>query len=141
MATGQQYKTDGTSSEESIPYPVMEEELPDKQHEVARGNPKVNLEHSNSFKRVKKTSQENPVKQTSRDPYGDPLKQSGKINTNYNSSEVSRNPDNQAATLKMKSVMHSQLGRRRKNSLPVKKSWGISRHKKVNKKKERKNTL
>ena len=124
MATGQQYKTDGTSSEESIPYPVMEEELRDKQHEVARGNPKVNLEHSNSFKRVKKTSQENPVKQTSRDPYGDPLKQSGKINTNYNSSEVSRNPDNQAATLKNEICYAQSIREKKKEFTPSKKKLG-----------------
>ena len=124
MATGQQYKTDGISSEESIPYPVMEEELRDKQHEVARGNPKVNLEHSNSFKRVKKTSQENPVKQTSRDPYGDPLKQPGKINTNYNSSEVSRNPDNQAATLKNEICYAQSIREKKKEFTPSKKKLG-----------------
>ena len=42
MATGQQDKADGTSSEESIPYPVMEEGMPERHQEAGRGNPKVN---------------------------------------------------------------------------------------------------
>ena len=46
MATGQQDKVDGTSSEKSTLYPVMEEEISEKQ-EVDKENPKVDPEHSN----------------------------------------------------------------------------------------------
>ena len=60
MVTGQQ---DGTTSEESIPYPVVEKEMSDKQQKVSRRNPKVNAERNNSDKRTKRTTQEIPEKQ------------------------------------------------------------------------------
>ena len=44
----------GTTSEESTLYPVIEEEMPNKQQKVSRGNPDVNVEHNNSCKRAKK---------------------------------------------------------------------------------------
>ena len=44
----------GTTSEESTLYPVIEEEMPNKQQKVSRGNPDVNVEHNNSCKREKK---------------------------------------------------------------------------------------
>ena len=94
MATEQQDKVDGTSSEESISYPIMEEDLSDKQQEVYRGGPKVNPEHSSSLKRAKKTSQENPGKQAPSDPSGSLLNQPGEINKNYKTSEVGGNPEN-----------------------------------------------
>ena len=49
----------GTTSEESTLYPVIEEEMPNKQQKVSRGNPDVNVEHNNSCKRAKKKTKKN----------------------------------------------------------------------------------
>ena len=94
----------GTTSEESTLYPVIEEEMPNKQQKVSRGNPDVNVEHNNSCKRAKKktkkkkttttASQSNLGKQASLDPSGGLLKQVEEMNTNYKSSEVGENPEN-----------------------------------------------
>ena len=54
ISTLQQDKVNGTTSEESTQYPVIEEEMPNKQQKVSRGNPNVNVEHNNSCKRAKK---------------------------------------------------------------------------------------
>ena len=93
----------GTTSEESTLYPVIEEEMPNKQQKVSRGNPDVNVEHNNSCKRAKQktkrqktttASQSNLGKQASLDPSGGLLKQVEEMNTNYKSSEVGENPEN-----------------------------------------------
>ena len=98
ISTLQQDKVNGTTSEESTLYPVIEEEMPNKQQKVSRGNPDVNVEHNNSCKRAKKTtttaSQSNLGKQASLDPSGGLLKQVEEMNTNYKSSEVGENPEN-----------------------------------------------
>ena len=103
ISTLQQDKVNGTTSEESTLYPVIEEEMPNKQQKVSRGNPDVNVEHNNSCKRAKKktkkkttttASQSNLGKQASLDPSGGLLKQVEEMNTNYKSSEVGENPEN-----------------------------------------------
>lgn len=47
MITGQQDKADETALEESISYPVIKEEMSDKQQKVSRRNLKVKAEHNN----------------------------------------------------------------------------------------------
>ena len=103
ISTLQQDKVNGTTSEESTLYPVIEEEMPNKQQKVSRGNPDVNVEHNNSCKRAKKktkkknnnnSKQSNLGKQASLDPSGGLLKQVEEMNTNYKSSEVGENPEN-----------------------------------------------
>ena len=47
MITGQQDKADETTFEESISYPVIKEEMSDKQQKVSRRNLKVKAEHNN----------------------------------------------------------------------------------------------
>ena len=111
-----------------------------RQQEVDRGNSEINPEHSNSSKRAKKISQENPGKQDPRDPFGGLLKQPWQMNTNYKFSEVGGNPENQAATLKAGICYGQPVQGKKKESTLNKKGQGRLRHKKVNKRRKIRST-
>lgn len=55
------------------------------------------------------------------------------MNTNYRSSEVGGNPENQFATLKSGICYGQPVGEKKKESTPSKKGRGRLRHKKVKK--------